>query len=175
MPRIAILSLAVALVFAAGGCSPKPAEKTDPATGAPSGRDAARLEAGAMVADLMAPTFSGDQQGRIQNMSYFMAASALCPALEVDPQKMGKAVEAVLALDAADETPDDRQYRHDAVLMFLGMSTGAMIGSHVEDKAQFCQDALKLKGGAPETHLFTLGAPSAPSTTPLPGSETAKP
>jgi hypothetical protein len=102
------------------------------------------------------------------NMGYFMAASALCPDLEVDAQKMGRAVEAVLAMDPPDEIPAQKQRRRDAVIMFLGMSSGAMIGSHGEDKGAFCEDALKVKGGAPDSHLFTIAAPSAPSTAPVP-------
>jgi len=172
MQRIKTLSLALALTAIAAGCSPKPAAKID--APAATGRDAARQETGKLVTELMAPTFNGEQQGRILNMGYFMAASSLCPDLEVDAAKMGRAVEAVLALDPADETAAEKQHKHDAVIMFLGMSSGAMIGSHIEDKAAFCEDAAKVKGGAPETHLFTAGTPSAPSTAPVP-EETAKP
>ena len=174
MQRLKTLSfaLALALTAAVAGCSPKPAAKTDaPPT---TGKEAARQEAGKLVTDLMAPTFTAEQQGRILNMGYFMAASSLCADLEVDAAKMGRAVEAVLALDPADETPAEKQHKHDAVIMFLGMSSGAMIGSHIEDKAVFCEDAAKVKGGAPETHLFTAGPPSAPQTAPVPV-ENAKP
>ncbi len=173
MPRVIALSLAALLVLAA--CAPKPAGKAQTPPAAPTGRDAARLATGQLVTDLMAPTFNGEQQGRILNMGYFMAASALCPDLEVDAQKMGRAVEAVLALDPPDETPAQKQHQHDAVLMFLGMSTGAMIGSHAEDKALFCEDAAKVRGGPPETHLFTTTAPSAPSTAPVPAETGARP
>lgn len=174
MQRITTLSLALALALTAlaAGCAPKPAAKSEAQPTA--GKDAARQEAGKLVTELMAPTFNGEQQGRILNMGYFMAASSLCPDLEVDAGKMGRAVEAVLALDPPGETPEQKQHKHDAVIMFLGMSSGAMIGSHMEDKAAFCEDAAKVKGGAPETHLFSTGAPSAPSTAPVP-SEPAKP
>lgn len=165
MQHAVTLSVALALSALVAGCGPKPA---NPPPAPPAGRDAARMETGKLVTDLMAPTFNGEQQGRILNMGYFMAASALCPDLEVDAQKMGRAVEAVLAMDPPNETPDQRQHRHDAVIMFLGMSSGAMIGSHSEDKAAFCEDALKVKGGAPDSHLFTVAAPSAPSTAPVP-------
>jgi len=172
MQRLKMLSLALTVAALAVGCSPKPAAQTDaPPT---AGKDAARQEAGKLVTELMAPTFNTEQQGRILNMGYFMAASSLCPDLEVDAAKMGRAVEAVLALDPAGESAADHQQKHDAVIMFLGMSSGAMIGSHIEDKTQFCEDAAKVKGGAPETHLFTAGAPSAPSTAPVPA-EPAKP
>jgi hypothetical protein len=164
--------LAMALTAIVAGCGPKPAAKTE--APAATGKDAARQEAGKLVTELMAPTFSGEQQGRILNMGYFMAASSLCPDLEVDAAKMGRAVEAVLALDSADETAAEKQHKHDAVIMFLGMSSGAMIGSHIEGKAAFCEDAAKVKGGAADTHLFTAGSPSAPSTAPVPG-EAAKP
>ncbi len=167
MPRVIALLLTLGLAVA--GCAPKPAGKAPQAPAAPpTGRDAARLETGKLVTDLMSPSFNGEQQGRILNMGYFMAASALCPDLEVDPHKMGRAVDAVLAMDPPGETPAQKQHQHDAVIMFLGMSTGAMIGSHAEDKALFCQDALKVKGGPPDTHLFTTAAPSAPSTAPVP-------
>jgi hypothetical protein len=172
MQRIKTLSFALALAAIVAGCSPKPAAKTE--APAAAGRDAARQETGKLVTELMAPTFNGEQQGRILNMGYFMAASSLCPDLEVDAAKMGRAVEAVLALDPADETPAEKQHKHDAVIMFLGMSSGAMIGSHIEDKAAFCEDAAKVNGDAPETHLFTTGTPSAPSTAPVP-KEAAKP
>lgn len=166
MQRITTLGFALALTALAAGCAPKPAAKTDapPATG----KDAARQETGKLVTELMTPTFSSEQQGRILNMGYFMAASSLCPALEVDATKMGRAVDAVLALDAAGETPEQKKHKHDAVIMFLGMTSGAMIGSHIEDKASFCEDAAKVKGGAPETHLFSTAAPSAPSSAPVP-------
>ena len=49
-----------------------------------------------------------------------------------------------------------------------------MIGSHIEDKAAFCKDAAKVKGGAPETHLFISGAPSVPSTAPVPAEPSVK-
>lgn len=172
MKHIKTLPFALALVVLAAGCSPKPATKISapPATG----KDAARQEAGKLVTDLMAATFSVGQQGRILNMGYFMAASSLCPDLEVDSAKMGRAVESVLTMDPAGESAAEHQHRRDAVIMFLGMSSGAMIGSHIEDKAQFCEDAAKVKGGPPETHLFTAGAPTAPSTAPVP-EEGAKP
>jgi hypothetical protein len=172
MQHIKTLSLALALTALAAGCGPKPVAKTN--TPPTTGKDAARQEAGNLVTELMAPTFNAEQQGRILNMGYFMAASSLCPDLEVDATKMGQAVEAVLAIDPADESVAERQHKHDAVIMFLGMSSGAMIGSHIEDKTQFCEDAAKVKGGPPETHLFTAGAPSAPSTAPVPA-EPAKP
>lgn len=133
----------------------------------PQGRDAGRAEAGDVVTGLMSPTFTPDQQGRILNMGYFMAASALCADLEVDAQKLGRAVEATMALAPA-VTPEAQKQQHDSLLMFLGMSSGAMIGSHVEDKAAFCDDAKKLAGGPADSHLFKSGAPSAPSTAPLP-------
>jgi hypothetical protein len=178
MPRIATLSspLALSLTLAlalVAGCAPKPAGKAPDTAPPPTAKDAARLETGKLVTDLMSPSFNGEQQGRILNMGYFMAASALCPDLEVDAHKMGRAVDAVLAMDPPGETPAQKQHQHDAVIMFLGMSTGAMIGSHAEDKALFCQDALKVKGGPPETHLFTSAAPSAPSTAPVPDASTA--
>jgi hypothetical protein len=172
MQRLKMLSSALVAIALVAGCSPKPAAKTDaPPT---AGKEAARQEAGKLVTELMSPTFTAEQQGRILNMGYFMAASSLCADLEVDAAKMGRGVEAVLALDPAGETPAERQHKHDAVIMFLGMSSGAMIGSHIEDKAVFCDDAVKVKGGAPETHLFTAGPPSAPQTAPTPA-EPAKP
>lgn len=173
MQRLKTLSfvLPLALTAVVAACSPKPAAKTDaPPT---AGKEAARQETGKLVTELMSPTFTAEQQGRILNMGYFMAASSLCANLEVDAAKMGRAVEAVLALDPASETSAEKEHKHDAVIMFLGMSSGAMIGSHIEDKAVFCEDAAKVKGGAPETHLFTAGPPSAPHTAPAP--EDAKP
>jgi hypothetical protein len=175
MPRVIALPLPLALALALAACTPKPAGKAEAPPGPPTGRDAARLETGKLVTDLMSPSFNGEQQGRILNMGYFMAASALCPDLEVDAHKMGRAVDAVLAMDPPGETPAQKQHQHDAVIMFLGMSAGAMIGSHAEDKAAFCEDAMKVKGGAPDTHLFTTTAPSAPSTAPVPDTSTAPP
>lgn len=165
------LALATSLAVLAG-CAP--AKKDDAGSvAAPTGRDAARAETGHLVTGLMAQTFNAEQQGRILNMGYYMAASALCSDLEVDAQKLGRAVDATLALGPADATEAQKRSNHEALLMFLGMSSGALIGSHVEDKAAFCDDAKKLQGGAPETHLFVAGAPSAPSTTPLPAEQPA--
>lgn len=174
MPRVIASSLrsplrwALILTLAVAGCAPKPAGKAEAPSAPPTGRDAVRLQTGQLITDLMSPSFSGEQQGRILNMGYFMSASALCPDLEVDAQKMGRAVEAVMALDPPGEPPARKQHQHDAIILFLGMSTGAMIGSHAEDKAQFCEDAMKVRDGPPDTHLFTTTAPSAPSTTPVP-------
>ena len=175
MQRVVTLSLALALTAMVAGCTPKPATKAEAPASAPTGRDAARLETGKLVTDLMSPSFNGEQQGRILNMGYFMAASSLCADLEVDPQKMGRAAEAVLALDPPGETPAQKQHQHDAVIMFLGMTTGAMIGSHIEDKATFCEDAAKVKGGASDTHLFIAGVPTNPSTAPVPVEPATKP
>lgn len=164
------LALTAAAVLA--GCGPSAAPKADkPAGGASApltGKDAAHVETGKLLTQLMAPSFTAEQQGRIINMSYYMAASSLCPTLEVDSQKMGRAVEAVLAADAAGATPAQRQHQHDALLMFLGMGSGAMIANHIDTRDQFCADAAKLKEGAPDTHLFSTTAPSAPNTAPVP-------
>ncbi|WP_293682643.1 hypothetical protein [uncultured Phenylobacterium sp.] len=167
MQRTRYLALAAGVALLAG-CSPAKKPEAAAAAAPPSGRDAARVETGDVVTALMAATFNAEQQGRILNMGYYMAASALCSDLEVDAQKLGRAVEATLALGAADASDAQKQHEHDAVLMFLGMSSGSIIGSHAEDKAAFCDDAKKLKGGAADTHLFAAGAPSAPSTAPLP-------
>ncbi|EJL34535.1 hypothetical protein PMI01_01592 [Caulobacter sp. AP07] len=156
------LALAAAALLA--GCKPAPADKAAP----PTGKDAAHVETGKLLTELMAPSFKPEQQGRIINMSYYMAASALCPTLEVDSQKMGRAVQAVLDVDAAGATDAQKQHQHDALLMFLGMGSGAMIADHIDDKDQFCADATKLKAGAPDTHLFTTTTPSAPNTAPVP-------
>ena len=169
MKPLRTLTFALATAALVAACSPKTEVKKDAAPASPpTGKDAARQETGALLADLMTPTFTVEQQGRILNMGYFMAASSLCPDLEVDAQKMGRAVDAVLALGPPEQTDVEKTHQHDAVILFLGMSSGAMIGSHVEDKAQFCEDAAKLKGGAPETHLFAAGAPTDPSTAPVP-------
>ncbi len=169
MQTLRTLTFALAAAALAAGCTPKPAAKTDAATApAPVGKDAARQETGALLADLMTPTFTVEQQGRILNMGYFMAASSLCPDLEVDPLKMGRAVDAVLTLGPPEQTDAEKAHQRDAVIMFLGMASGAMIGSHADDKAQFCEDAAKVKGGASETHLFAAGAPADPSTAPVP-------
>jgi len=167
MQRTQYFALAAGLALLAG-CSPAKKPETATVAASPTGRDAGRVETGNVVAGLMSQTFNAEQQGRILNMGYYMAASALCSDLEVDAQKLGRAVEATLALDPADDSETQKTRQHDAILMFLGMSSGAIIGSHVEDKAAFCDDAKKLRGGAPETHLFTAGAPSAPSTAPVP-------
>lgn len=175
------LALAAAAALLAG-CNPadkapKAVEKpagapvAQPAGSAPApmtAKDTAHLETGKLLTELMAPSFKPEQQGRIVNMSYYMAASSLCPTLEVDSQKMGRAVEAVLALDPADATPAQKQHQRDALLMFLGMGSGAMIANQIDTKDQFCADAAKLKDGAPDTHLFTTAAPSAPNTAPVP-------
>ncbi|PLR28003.1 hypothetical protein SGCZBJ_06565 [Caulobacter zeae] len=169
MHTLRTLTFTLAAAALAASCTPKPAAKTDPATApAPVGKDAARQETGALLADLMTPTFTAEQQGRILNMGYFMAASSLCPDLEVDPLKMGRAVDAVLALGPPEQTDAEKAHQRDAVIMFLGMASGAMIGSHADDKTQFCEDAAKVKGGASETHLFAAGAPTDPSTAPAP-------
>lgn len=173
MRRIATITLAMVSLLATG-CGPRSAGESKAAAGSPTGRDTAQQETGKLVTDLMSPTFSREQQGRILNMGYFMAASALCPDLEVDAQKMGRAVEAVLTLDPAGETGDQRHRQHDAVVMFLGMSTGAIIGSHMEDKARFCEDAMKIRGGPPEAHLFTTAPPSTPSSAPVPQTQAVK-
>lgn len=156
-------------------CAPAKKPHAAAPTEAPTGRDAGRVETGNVVSGLMSQTFNPEQQGRILNMGYYMAASALCADLEVDAQKLGRAVEATLALGSADATEAQKRSNHEAMLMFLGMSSGALIGSHVEDRAAFCDDAKKLQGGAPESHLFTAGTPSAPSTTPLPAEPAAPP
>ena len=175
MQTLRTLTVALAAAALAAGCTPKPDAKKEAATApAPSGKDATHQETGALLADLMSPTFTAEQQGRILNMGYFMAASSLCPDLEVDAQKMGRAVDAVLAMGPPEQTDAEKQHQHDAVIMFLGMSSGAMIGSHADDKARFCEDAAKVKGGAPETHLFAAGKPADPSTAPVPESP-AKP
>lgn len=174
MQRTRYLALAAGLALLAG-CSPAKAPDAAAPAAPPTGRDAGRVETGAVVTGLMSSTFNAEQQGRILNMGYYMAASALCSDLEVDAQKLGKSVEATLALGRADATEAQKQHDHDAILMYLGMSSGAIIGSHVEDKAAFCDDAKKLKGGASETHLFTAGVPSAPSTAPVPEAAPAAP
>lgn len=169
MPTLRILMFALAATALVSSCAPKPAAKTDPATApAPVGKDAARQETGALLADLMTPTFTVEQQGRILNMGYFMAASSLCSDLAVDPLKMGRAVDAVLTLGPPEQTDAEKAHQRDAVIMFLGMASGAMIGSHADDKTQFCEDAAKVKGGASETHLFAAGPPTDPSTAPVP-------
>lgn len=160
---------AAALLALAAGCTPKPEAGKEAATApAPVGKDAARQETGALLADLMSPTFTVEQQGRILNMGYFMAVSSLCPDLSVDPLKMGRAVDAVMTLGPPEQTDAEKAHQRDAVIMFLGMASGAMIGSHADDKTQFCEDAAKVKGGASETHLFAAGAPADPSTAPVP-------
>ncbi|AYV45324.1 hypothetical protein CFHF_03025 [Caulobacter flavus] len=172
MQTLRTLALALAATALVAGCGPKPdAGKDAPTAPAPVGKDAAHQDAGALLADLMSPTFTVEQQGRILNMGYFMAASSLCPDLEVDAQKMGRAVDAVLTLGPPEQTDAEKAHQRDAVIMFLGMSSGAMIGSHIEDKTQFCEDAAKVKGGAPETHLFAAGPPTDPSTAPVPANK----
>jgi len=169
MPTLRTLSLVLAATALVAGCTPKPdAGKDTPTAPAPAGKDAAHQETGALLADLMSPTFTAEQQGRILNMGYFMAASSLCPDLEVDAQKMGRAVDAVLTLGPPEQTDAEKAHQRDAVIMFLGMSSGAMIGSHIQDRTRFCEDAAKLKAGAPETHLFAPGQPADPSTAPAP-------
>lgn len=159
---VAVLAAAATLT----ACAPKAETGADAA--APTGADAAKAEAGKMVSQLMAQSFTPEQQGRILNMGYHMAASAMCPELEVDAARMGKAVEATLALDSASATPAQAQHQRDALLMFLGMSSGAILGSHIADKAKFCEDAAKVDDTGPDGHLFVQGAPSAPSTAPVP-------
>lgn len=162
---VAILMAAAALT----ACAPKAETGADVAA-TPTGADAAKAEAGKTVAQLMAQSFTPEQQGRILNMGYHMAASAMCPEFEVDAARMGKAVEATLALDATGATPAQAQHQRDALLMFLGMSSGAIMGSHIGDKAKFCEDAAKADDAGPDAHLFVQGAPSAPSTAPVPQS-----
>lgn len=159
---VAVLAAAATLT----ACAPKAETGSDAA--APTGADVTKAEAGKMVTQLMAQSFTPEQQGRILNMGYHMAASALCPDLEVDAARMGKAIEATLALDSATATPAQAQHQRDALLMFLGMSSGAIMGSHIADKAKFCEDAAKADDAGPDGHLFVQGAPSAPSTAPVP-------
>ncbi|PVM90918.1 hypothetical protein DDF67_08120 [Caulobacter endophyticus] len=168
MQTLRTLTITLAAAALAAGCTPKSETKEAATAPAPVGKDAAHQETGALLADLMSPTFTSEQQGRILNMGYFMAASSLCPDLAVDPLKMGRAVDAVLTLGPPEQTDAEKAHQRDAVVMFLGMASGAMIGSHIEDKTQFCEDAAKVKGGAPETHLFAAGAPADPSTAPTP-------
>lgn len=169
MQTLRTLTFTLAAAALAAGCTPKPEAGKEAATApAPVGKDAARQETGALLADLMSPTFTVEQQGRILNMGYFMAASSLCPDLSVDPLKMGRAVDAVMTLGPPEQTDAEKAHQRDAVIMFLGMASGAMIGSHADDKTQFCEDAAKVKGGASETHLFAAGAPADPSTAPVP-------
>lgn len=164
--------LALALL---AGCAPKTDSKSGEATTAPTGADAARADSGKLVTQLMAPTFNADQQGRILNMGYFMAASALCPDLEVDAAKLGRAVEETLALDAASATDAQKEHQRDAILMFMGMSSGAIIGSHMDSKDKFCANAKKAKDEGGDGHLFVEGAPSAPSTAPVPAESAPAP
>jgi hypothetical protein len=165
MNKFSNIAMALAVATTLAACAPKAETAAD---AAPTGADAAKADAGKTVTQLMSQSFTPEQQGRILNMGYHMAASALCPELEVDAARMGKAVEATLALDSAGATPAQAQHQRDALLMFLGMSSGAIIGSHIGDKAKFCEDAAKADDAGPDAHLFVQGAPSAPSTAPVP-------
>ena len=100
LDRRSFLALAAGLVLLAG-CSPSKKPEAAAPAAPPTGRDAGRVETGDIVTGLMSQTFNGEQQGRILNMGYYMAASALCSDLEVDAQKLGRSVEATLALEPA--------------------------------------------------------------------------
>lgn len=128
-----------------------------PVTEAPQTQQQAedKLAASNVLLGMMKPVWTDEQIGRIIYIGYFTAAAALCDGLEIDSDKMAKAVETFIPADLKDMTPDRRKFLHDNLTLDIGLATGWVMAGNFRDLKGFCANAVKQKAEMPaEKSLF---------------------
>ncbi|MGD9812088.1 MAG: hypothetical protein AB7U35_12280 [Sphingobium sp.] len=86
--------------------------------------------------------WSANARGQFIYLGYYTAASAMCDGLELDREKLSKAVNEDILVDTEGMSEDDKKKRRDAFLMHLGLATGVFMGMHSHDSTDFCARAI---------------------------------
>jgi hypothetical protein len=136
--------------------APPPA--ATPSPDSPELRAAKQEHAKRMITS-MRKTWTDEEIGRILYIGWYSAAANMCDDLEVDQIKLGKALASVLGPELEKSAADKQQHLASMLSLHVGMATGYVMASHVQDVDRVCaqgRDAVKELPA--DKHLFQIAA-----------------
>ncbi|OYX78349.1 MAG: hypothetical protein B7Y82_03750 [Sphingomonadales bacterium 32-65-25] len=159
MKRLPILAAAALASLGAAPINAQMAAPPAPATPSPDSPElrAAKQESAKRMITVMRKTWSDPEIGRILYIGWYSAAATICDDLEVDQAKLGKALAGVLGPDIAKASADKAQHLASMLSLHVGMATGYVMASHVQDGDRVCaQGREAMKDMPADKHLFRV-------------------
>ena len=157
LPRAMLALCAAALALpAAAQVAPPPARSGAAAAASPE-HIAAKREGAKRLVQLMRKNFSDDEIGRIMYIGWYSAAAALCEDLSIDQAKLGAAIAGLMPADAAKLPADQLQHVANSLTLNIGVATGYVMASHVDDVPAVCAQGREAIASMPANkHLFRV-------------------
>lgn len=90
------------------------------------------------------------QHALVNALAFGAAAALLCDGIDIDSDKVSKAITSVLADGPKDLTEDEELARYTDIMLTLGTAKGILLAEGALHKAAFCTSAAEEKSSKPE-------------------------
>jgi hypothetical protein len=90
------------------------------------------------------------QHALVNAVAFGAAAALLCDGIDIDPDKVSKAITIVLADGPKELTEDEELARYTDIMLTLGTAKGILLAEGALHKAAFCASAATEKSLKPE-------------------------
>jgi len=90
------------------------------------------------------------QHALVNAIAFGAAAALLCDGIDIDPEKVSKAITSVLADGPKELTEEEELARYTDIMLTLGTAKGILLAEGALHKQAFCTTAAEEKSSKPE-------------------------
>ena len=94
------------------------------------------------------------QHAQVNAIAFGAAAARLCDGIDIDPEKVTKAINVVLTGGPKDLSEEDELARYTEIMLTLGTAKGILLAEGALHRAEFCASATEEKTSKPEDTLW---------------------